>query len=208
MSILLDYDTYVPLILPSTAEFALVSNTLFSTSGLSGHIKTYEAPGTRWRLRMSFIDVTQDNLAPVRAFVSALRGMAGRFTCYDFTHPEPFVTCTGAIQVDGTPGNNTTIPHTALSGGSFTPGDYISIVRSGTSGDVELKLIVAVPTSTSVTVEPPLQVLPLSNYSGDNISYLKPTALFMLTSDAQGIWRTQGKGRLQSLDLEASEVFI
>jgi len=202
----LDFQTLLPNLVPSTFEFGIVTKTLVSTSALTGSAKTIEIPGARWRLRMSFTDLTQEDMRPLMAFLMRLRGAAGRFTYTDITAPITSVTGTLTIGTVHS-ANEVTI---AGATGAFIPGDYISITRSGDAGDVELKMITSVVSANRYTIEPALRSRPLSFYTNKAIvrrtGSVYPKAKFMLTSDDQVYWPSKGKIFLSSIDLEAIEV--
>lgn len=213
----LDYETSVS-ILPASIEFGIITNTLVSTSPLTGGVKTLELPGARWKMSMSFEDLEQRYIREVMAFFMSLRGMAGRFQMYDLSHYTPFngnigsnisissVNSRNEIQFNSNLGNTTST--------GFKLGDYFSVLYSpevwdSTTYYAELKMITKVVNVSNRTYqfEPALRGPTSSRYVGRVITTDKPKATFMLSSDEQIYWPSQGKVSTSSLQVEGVEVF-
>jgi hypothetical protein len=203
---------YANLPIPSSFEFGIIHNTQVFTSPLNGQTQTLELPGARWRVRMGYEELTEADIREFMAFMVELRGMANRFTMYDLSHPSPLLAVSGgSVAIAGGPTDPNRITVDGMKGADFSPGDMISINRGG-AGDVELKMIIRVvsPVSAEVAtydIEPGLRIRPLSTYNDDPIIYVNAPGHFMLSSDTQTNWVSQGKVPLSSIELEGIEVF-
>lgn len=177
-----------PSITPNAAEFGLVSNTQNSRSELNGAIQTLGLPGDIWMGTLTFTNVFDPNARILRAFLTSLRGQAGRFY---LTPPacvragsaggSPIVKGAGqtgaAINIDGCTPNIT---------GWIMAGDFFQI---GT----ELKMATADANSDSggnatISFVPPIRVSPADNGA---VVVNSPKAIMMLTNGNQARWQAQ-----------------
>jgi len=168
-----------PNILPSRAEWQLVSNTQVTKSTFDGSVQTSELPGAKWHVALSFPKQTPAEGRRLVAFLASLRGESGRFFLHDHTLPTPRGTLAGTPVVYGVAQFGTIIITTGWTG-TLLAGDMI-----GLGG--ELKQISADVTgngaaATTITFEPPLRHAP---GNGSAVVINKPTAVFKLTGDNQ-----------------------
>ena len=189
---------------PSTIEMGIVYNTQVSTSPLSGDVKTLELPGARWRVRMSFNDLEPEETRPLLAWLSDLRGSAGRFLVHDFSHPVPRGGTTSATY---TLGNRTSINLASVVGGSLQVGDLFSIRATG-SDIPELKIVTQITGTNIYRFEPTARLIHTS-YPAAGVLGLGSAARahMMLTSDDQSFHATAEKGLISNITIEAIEVF-
>jgi len=167
-----------PLMLPSNAQWQLVSNTRVFKSPLDGSVQTSESPGSHWHVSLSFTKQHPAEGRALMAFLVSLRGEAGRFYLHDHTQPTPRGTITGSPVVSGVAQIGTTINTTGWAG-TLLAGDMIGIGG-------ELKMVTADVTSagssavTALVFEPPLRASPAN---GSAVITAAPTAIFKLTGD-------------------------
>ena len=126
-----------PSITPEIQNFGIKYNTQVSTSTINGVNQTVELPGARWLGDCSFRDLTLADAADLKAFLLELRGAAGNFFYGDITHTDPFLAVTGSPTILAT--STRRLIKITLTGGEFSPGDYIQI---GTGDTRELKMVV------------------------------------------------------------------
>jgi len=172
-----------PTNLPASADWQLVSNTSKTTSPHDGTVQTSELPGARWHVGLSFPRQTPAEGRSLLAFLTMLRGEAGRFYLYDHTQTTPAGTITGAPVVSGVAQIGTTI-NTVGWTGTLLAGDMIGI--GGELKMVTVDAIGAGVTPVAITFEPPLRNSPAN---GSAIVTNKPTAIFKLTGDNMAAWK-------------------
>lgn len=194
-------------LIPSSIEMGIVYNTQISTSTLSRAVKTQELPGARWRCRMAFNDLTPEETRPLLAWLSDLRGSAGRFVLYDFSLPDPRG---GLTSANYTLPSRTTITLSNRIGGDLEVGDLISI-KPNNSDIMELKMIVEKFSPTSYRFEPTTKWSNLAYPSPGVLNYtsgLGPGAYsyMMLTGDDQSSHSTAEKGLISNIVIDAVEV--
>ena len=193
---------------PNTMEMGIVFNTQISTSPLSGDVKTLELPGARWRTRLSYSDMTEEETRPLLAWLSSLKGSAGRFFIYDFSLPTPLGGLTSANYALNTR-SSLTISNAV--GGLLAPGDLFSITASASTVP-ELKMVTEKVTDTLYSFQPVTRK-PIDQYSNGLISTSSgglgtlAYAHMMLTSDDQSLHATADKGLISTVTIEAVEVF-
>lgn len=188
---------------PSTIEMGIVYNTQVSTSPLSGDVKTLELPGARWRVRMSFNDLEPEETRPLLAWLSDLRGSAGRFLVYDFSHAIPRG---GTISANYSVTTRSTITLSSVTGGGLQVGDLFSIRPAGSTVP-ELKMVTQIMSANVYRFEPIARRLPAAYIGG--VFGIRTTAYahMMLTSDDQSFHATAEKGLISNITIEAIEVF-
>lgn len=202
---IIDWETEVGII-PDTCEFGIYYNSLIHTSPLNGITQSIELPGARWRVRLSFKNLEPAEGRVLIAFLTKLRGSAGRFSCYDFGRPVPRGNISGTISIDNIL-NKRSLEITGGTG-NLEIGDYLTIGASANS-DKELKMITGNPSGNIYEFEPALRK-PIVDYTGSTatLDYTKPTGVFMLSSDEQAYWSTRSKGLLTDIDIEAIEIIL
>jgi len=168
-----------PSVLPSSAEWQLVSNTQQFKSPFDGSIQSSELPGARWHVSLTFPNQTSSTARVLAAFLASLRGESGRFYLHDHTQPLPRGTIAGNPVVSGAAQTGASI-NTSGWTGTLLAGDMIGIGG-------ELKMVTADVTGPGlIQFEPPLRQSPAD---ASPIVTNKPTAVFKLTGDNQASWR-------------------
>jgi hypothetical protein len=186
-------------------SFSLESNTMVFTAPLNRSVQTTEMPGARWHAKMSWAAPPNTDGRLIKAFLAQLRGRAGRFYLYDFTHPTPYGSAQGTPQVHGAAQSGNSIvtwgwtPNQAQ---LLLPGDYLGIGS-------QLVLVTASASSdgsggATVTFEPPLRSSPLDNTA---ITINKPTCTMMLADDTQDAMTYTGPLSV-NISIECFEVFV
>lgn len=195
---------------PNSIEMGIVFNTQISTSPLSGDVKSLELPGARWKIRLSYSDMTEDETRPILAWLASLKGSAGRFLVYDFTLPTPRG---GMISANYTVATRTNITLANRTGGTLEVGDLFSITPTG-SQIPELKMVTQVVTDNSYNFQPVARRPTTSYTAGALLSTTsgglgtKAYAHMMLTSDDQSLHATAEKGLISTVTIDAVEVFV
>lgn len=189
---------------PTSGCLSLYFNTQTFESPLNGTIQTMELPGARWKAAFDFNNLREADIRTIKAFLAQLRGAAGRFYLYDFSHKTPSGTAAGTPLVKGSAQTGATLltdGWTANQSNLLLPGDYI-----GVNG--ELKIITAIASSDSggnatLTFSPPLRQAPADNAA---ITTTRPTAIFRLDDDKQD-QLVMVTNRIANFRLNATEVF-
>lgn len=181
-----------PSIIPATCTWGIVTNTQVTSSPISKSVQTQELPGARWKATLSFIDLPPSEARTLIPFLIQLRGRSGRFYLHDFSHPLPAQGTKAAEAV--TISDAVTIASIADTS-DLTIGDYVEV-------NDEVKIITAIPTSTTVTVEPPFRDQTAGTATFDNAS-----CIMMLQDDEQVQWASRGKIYLNNITLNCIEAF-
>jgi hypothetical protein len=171
-------------IVPVDLNWWLEYNTTTFTSPLTKSVQTLQLPGARWKAEATVKNLTGTDLKQFTAFLSSLRGQAGRFyfapTICRNTNVPTNVTVMGSDQTGSsllTTGwnANTTV---------LTTGDYFSVV---TPIGVELKQLTqdAVSTETGTAMLYFAPVLRNSPSDGAEIIVDSPKCVMKLDDDSQ-----------------------
>jgi hypothetical protein len=190
---------------PDTMDMGIVYNTQVSTSSLSNYVKTYELPGARWKIKLNYSNLQPNEARPLLAWLSDLRGAAGRFLVYDFSLP---TTLGGATSGTFTLSSASTLTLNTIVGGVLQVGDLFTIYPNSPYNTIpELKMVTGVDGSL-IDFEPVCR-RPYTEYTTDNTLHLGTSAYahMMLTSDDQASHGVQGKVKLSTITIEAIEVF-
>lgn len=171
---------------PAGASYRLRGNTQTHRSPLDGTEQTLEMPGAVWELSLRWDTLHADDARILGAFLSGLRGAAGRFD-YSPAQWQPRRAPGG-----GTPlinGANQSGPTLVTDGWSnfvvvMRQGDWLSYVD--TSGRRRLHMIVTDATSNgsgqaTLAVTPPIRRAGANNAAIDVVT---PSGVFRLLSDA------------------------
>lgn len=192
--------TYPDTIVPDSIDWGITYNTQIFTSPFNRATQTAELPGAGWTARMSYSNLQQSELRQLSAFFIQLRGRAGRFNLYDFSLPTP----QSGAKVDSVVGASSppTATRLVIDATGLTIGDYIEVTPTN-STIPEVKMIVDIAGSV-IVVEPPFRVVPSV---GDAVKFNKASCNFMLESDSQVGWNSQGKIYLSNFTVSATEAF-
>lgn len=191
----------------ATCRFGLQANTRTFSSPFDRSTQTLEMAGARWVGTYTLPRLKYAQAREMRAFLTALKGQAGRFFAYD----PPYEEIGAAGSLLGTPlvdGGSQTGESLDLKGlnsgetGILLEGDYFSIngelkiVKYGTQLDAD--------SSGRGTVEfiPSLRTSPADN---DPIVWTSPRVTMMLASDDEGYWEEEPL--FWSFSFSAHEVF-
>ena len=212
---------------PTQASFSLVANTQTFESPLNKSVQTYELPGARWAASWSYQNLTDADARILKAWLAKLRGQAGRFSCYDWTHKIPSGAATGGGVVFGAGQVGRTLiisgmvsPHTTDYRADSTEVTCDSVATCDTSdlsalvpGDYfevngELKLVtdfldIDGAGNGVVFFEPPLRTSPPN---GSYPTIIRPTCTMRLVDDKQDNMTFREQKRTD-ITISAVEVF-
>lgn len=168
---------------PSSFMMQLKANTVTFRSPLNGAVQTGELPGAMWLGEIRYDSLSEADRRTLHAWLSQLRGMAGRFYLWDMAHPKPRGVATGTPLVNGGSQTGATLVTdgwTASVTNILLPGDYFSV-------NGELKRVVSATNSNgtgqaTITFEPPLRASPSDNAA---LTLVQPTFTAMLADDDQ-----------------------
>jgi hypothetical protein len=186
----------------STLEWGLISNTLSFSSPLNGSEQTLEMPGARWAATLPYPSLNLSDAALVRAFLSQLRGKAGRFYMWNMAYENRRGTAGGTPIVSGAGQTGASLVTSGWPNSTtvLKAGDFVGIGG-------ELKIMVADATSNgsgvaTLAFSPPLRAAP-SN--GSAIVTTKPTCIMRLADDSQK-WLTR-PGHVSDFMIDCVESF-
>lgn len=190
--------------IPDNIVWTLRYNTMVHSSALNGYTQTYELPGARWVSRMDYTNLTKEETNSLVAWLSRLRGMAGRFYLYDFSMPSTLnglnSANSGTISTAATSGDDSIINFSGAV--NLAVGDKFTV-----SDNKELKNVVQVNSSTQVVVSPGFRN-PVAYYTGKTISTgTFATVKMMLDSDDQATKAVESKLLLGSVSISCVEIF-
>lgn len=188
---------------PPAVEFGLRSNTLVSTSDLSGAVQTRELPGARWSISFGWNDLAREDADLLAAWLLQLRGQANRARVPVYHRRGPRGSW-GGSPVTGTVTTSTSLPVTGFTAAATVKkGDLFNV---GTNG----QLVMAVADVTAdgsgnatLTIEPPLRALPTV---GVALVSANPVIPQMIPADAHPKWMTK-VGQFADFQLDLIEVF-
>lgn len=191
-----------PNISPDNEDWELEYNTQTFTSKLNGIVQTAEFPGARWAVSMTFPNRQGRSARELQAFLTSLRGRAGRF----FYTPSDW-------QPLGNPSGTGAVATATASGATSVPTDGwdVSITELFVTGDYfevngELKKITASVDSdgtglATLDFMPPLRK---DVTGGMQIRYVEPRCQMMLSDDRQAGWAITS-GMLYATPISAKE---
>ena len=164
----------------------LFNNQLGMESPFSRSVQTLEQAGSRWAVHFVLLNRAEADWRLLEAWLAQLRGMAGRFTLYDFSAPNPRGTIgTAGVTVNGAVAQGAA---TATFAGAGNAKTLLRGDKFGVAGEV--KIVVgadftsdAAGAMASVTFEPPVRAS-AGWSSGAAVTLASPTATFMLTADS------------------------
>jgi hypothetical protein len=167
----------------------LRANTMVFESPLNGAVQTTELPGARWVCEITYDTLSKPDRLLMQAFLSKLRGRAGRVFLWDMSHYKPQGVASGSPLVNGasqTGASLITDGWTISQSPIIKAGDYVGVNN-------ELKRIVADSNSngsgqSTLTFEPPLRSSPADNAA---ITTDKPKFTGMLIDDDQDIFTSR-----------------
>lgn len=176
-----------PAITANNAEFGLQCNTQTSRSELNGTIQTLSLPGDIWVCNETFTNKFDPDARILRAFLTSLRGEAGRF----YKSPPGYKrtsTASGTPLVKGASqtGLSLITDGWAVSSTVLLAGEYFQVGN-------ELKMITTDATSNSsgestLQFTPPLRAVPIDNAA---IIVDNPACVMKLKDGNQARWQAQ-----------------
>lgn len=189
-------------VVPNNLEWALKSNSAVFTSSLTGVTQTAPLPGDRWTAMLTFANRVGVEARQIRAFLSALRGMSGRFYLTPYDHPTPSGVATGAPLVKGALQTGATLlidGCTSGISGWLLAGDYFQIGN-------ELKMVTADCNTngsgeTTLHFVPPIRTSPADNSA---IIVNNPTCIMQLADDSQAKWSAH-QGKIYAMTIACQE---
>jgi len=182
---------------PTTCSLALRGNVRLARSEETGDVQTAELPGARWLLSASWPARYRSEMGTIESVFAQLNGRVNRIALWHFGRPEP-AGMTGAVAVfNNESQGDSQIIVTAPLGGTFLPGEMIGVLG-------QLLMVTACTGSGNLVVdfEPRLRF----DVPADTpVTYVRPTANFILTSESQTLSYEPGFGSSFSASFE--EVF-
>lgn len=175
--------TFPPTVPIADCKWSLVTNSQMMQSELSGAIQVAALPGDYWAAEITISDLVGREGRELTAFITRLRGMAGRFYLTPPAGQTPYGTALGSGVVSGaaqTGSSLTTSGWTPNQDSLLVAGDYFQV-------GYELKQVVATASSDALgnaTIEftPPLRTSPAD---GAAIITSNPACVMMLADDKQ-----------------------
>lgn len=169
---------------PSQMSMALVSNSRVFRGKFSGVAQTASTPGTRWRITLTFNNLTDDESRKLESLFVKLDGMANRVKCRDFGRDGAAAKGTPKVSVAGQMGVNLTTNGWTPGALVLEEGDYFVV-------NGELKMATANITANSSGVAtlqfgPPLRRSPALNATIDTVN---TWSNFMLAENENGVDR-------------------
>lgn len=193
--------------IPDNVTWTLRYNTMVHSSSLNGYTQTYELPGARWVARMDYTNLSRAETETLIAWLSRLRGMAGRFYLYDFSSPTTINGLSGVL--GSVTSANTNLEDSYFTGTGLTDleiGDNVSLTDD--NGYYELKKIVDIQGSNYYIA--PGWRRPVSEYASTYNSIRAGSGALtkmMLDSDDQATKAVQSKLLLGSVSISCVEIF-
>jgi hypothetical protein len=173
---------------PSNAAFRLRGNTQTHRSPLDGTTQTLEMPGAVWEISVTWNSLEETDWRVLSAFLSNLRGRAGRFTFSPAIFAPRRSVATGTPVFVDAPAFGATLNTegwTVASGTTTTEiGDWVSYFD--VNGRRRLHLCTEASTANSFgesahVITPPIRVAPVI---GAEMEVIEPAGVFMLPDDA------------------------
>lgn len=196
-------------ILPSRFRMKLIANTQSGgRSPFDGTEQTLELPGARWAADLSFEGLPAEEHRPFLAFLTSLRGRAGRFT---WQVPLPRQGTAGGTPVMRLAGQTGRKIHTSgwAAGVAVAPGDFICWVDptgrwalhqvTGDADDAPASAVVTGGGLADFHVTPPIRRAPALNAP----VYTVGVGIFRLAEDEAGL--DIGRGLMAGGNLRIEE---
>lgn len=204
----LDFPTSVKI---NAMDFGIVTKTQNFTSELNGTTQTVALPGSRWTATLNFTNKTGAEARTLMAFLSKLRGRAGRFrlrlpTKVSQRSGDANSGCTvqavntdGSLLVGGITETPATADSTILTTDATYPINNTAVIKPGVirAGDYitvndELKIVTddtayGTEGTVNVYIQPPQRSAPV----GTPVVLDDVTCIMQLTDDGQSKWGIQ-----------------
>lgn len=171
---------------PSNAAFRLRGNSQTQRSPLDGTTQTLELPGSRWEITVSWESLQEADWRTLGAFISRLRGRAGRFTFSPAIFAPRQGVATGSPVFLTAPAGGevfTTSGWTPSSGISTDIGDWMSYVDAGGRQRLHMSTLATTAAGSgqsSHRITPPIRTAAVI---GQPLEIAAPIGVFMLTDD-------------------------
>lgn len=194
---------FLPDIAPSSSTWGLVSNTATFESPLTGAIQSIDRGGERWRVTLAYENLSPDDKATMKAFLSRVNGQQHRVVMGDqsLVQRGEFTSYFDILLVNGAGQTGNTVN---LSGATPAVTDYF---RAGDmfSIDGQLKMIVDAVTSgpsgeLAVNFVPRLRQEAANGFS---VTTNNPRGIFILATDTVS-WQNL-PGNFANLSIELFE---
>lgn len=190
-----------PTIFPQNESWSFVSKTQTFKSDLTGKEQHAELPGSYWSASLTFSKLSRPNGRALAAFVSSLKGKAGR--CY--------ITPYEARTVLGNPLGAPVVNGADQTGGALITSGWASSVEVLKAGDYfevngELKLVTqdvvsSAVGSATINFVPDLRTAPVDTAP---ISTTNPRSIMRLANDSQASWQLS-QDKYYSINLQFIE---
>jgi hypothetical protein len=164
---------------------------LVSTPAYGGKTRTYEIPGQRLVVTLTYGPQTHEERREIRGWWAKAGQQRNRVSLYDYAAPTPRGTLTGSPRINSVAAvGASSVSVKDMSTGTLKRGDGIGI----TSGGLTFLYTVtddATPTAgvATVWIAPPLRVAAAVN---DAVAWDKPTGVFMVTAAPEIVFQGSG----------------
>lgn len=187
------------------ASFGLRSNTQMFRSPLSGTVQTLEHPGSRWFATYTYRPRSRAEARQMKAFLTSLSGMAGRFFGFDPEALTPRGIGTGTPLVKGASQSGSSLitdGWTINTTGILLAGDFFTV-------NGELKMLTADANSNgsgeaTLAFKPSLRASPADNAP---LTVNSATCTMMLIDDEQAQWAGGELTKMEPITFSGVEVF-
>lgn len=194
---------FLPDIDPSSSTWGLVSNTATFESPLTGAIQSIDRGGERWRVTLAYQNLSPDDKATMKAFLSRLNGQQHRVVMGDqsLVQRGEFTSYFDILLVNGAGQTGNTVN---LSGATasvtnyFRPGDMFAV-------DNQLKMVTDAVT-TGPTGDLTVEFVPRLRQEASNgfsVTTDNPRGVFILATDTVS-WQNL-PGNFANLSIELIE---
>lgn len=190
-------------LVPNRVEWSLISNTQIFDSPLNSSLQTLSLPGDRWAGVLTFDNLTGDPALALTAFITSLRGRAGRFYCKPWHHYVPSGSANGTPVCNGIAAAGTTALVTdgwaANQSEVLKAGDFIQVGN-------QLRMVVTTAAADALGNATLTLDAPLRSAVADNTAIIvnSPTCIMALTDDNAGRWITT-PGHIYALSIPVME---
>lgn len=172
---------------PSGASFRLRGNSQTHRSPLDGTTQTLEMPGSAWELTVTWESLQEADWRSLGAFLSRLRGRAGRFTFSPIIFAPRRGVATGSPLFSTAPSTGETFQTnswTPSSGTTMAVGDWLSYTDVGGRTRLHLTTEAFVANGSGVSAHRVTPILRAAPIVGQPMEIIAPVGVFMLVDDA------------------------
>lgn len=174
---------------PNSIEWSIKYNSQAFTSQLTGAVQTAVLPGDKWEAVLTFSNKMGETARKLKAFLTSLNGVTGRFYLTPYDQKEVYGVATGTPLVKGASqtgkqliidGCTPNITGWLLAGDYFQVGNELKMITQDCNTDANGE--------TTLVFSPALRTAPADNAS---IITSNPKCIMMLSDDNQTRWNAQ-----------------